>query len=74
MQPISRVLVAHVTNLTPPGSECDPNAGWFALLSVVVLYSFWFGKSLASLMGEMQNQEDEEDEEDADDNLTKNLI
>jgi hypothetical protein len=44
------------------------------LLSVVVLYSFWFGKSLASLMGEMQNQEDEEDEEDADDNLTKNLI
>jgi hypothetical protein len=23
-QPISRVLVAHVTNLTPPGSECNP--------------------------------------------------
>jgi kynurenine formamidase len=22
VQPISRVLVAHVTNLTPPGSEC----------------------------------------------------
>jgi hypothetical protein len=24
VQPISRVLVAHVTNLTPPGSECQP--------------------------------------------------
>jgi hypothetical protein len=27
VQPISPVLVVHVTNLTPPGSECNPTNG-----------------------------------------------
>ena len=49
-------------------------AGWFALLSVVVLYSFWFGKTLASLVGECKQFDDgsDSDDDDDDDDLTKN--
>ena len=39
-------------------------AGWFALLSVIVLYSFWFGKSIASISVDMGRDDTDSDNSD----------
>lgn len=41
-------------------------AGWFALLSVTVLYSFWFGKTLGGLSADWEEAMNEESEADGD--------
>jgi len=38
-------------------------AGWFALLSLMVLYSFWFGKTVASITADCHATHKEEGED-----------